>query len=104
MSDDFEKQRQEWEAFARASEARGLCPHSGETFAVCKESICDCFDYPSEAAVPYRRDVLTTVLVYHWRESIKGCSCGWSELGRSWAEHVANVYEQSAVAVGRPPR
>lgn len=51
--------------------------------------------------VAYRRDVLVDVVVHHWRESIKGCSCGWSELGRSWAEHVADVYE-SQVDPDRP--
>lgn len=47
------------------------------------------------AEVPYDRAVLADILVYHYRESIKGCSCGWSELGRSWPEHVATVYEET---------
>jgi hypothetical protein len=48
--------------------------------------------------VSYDRTVLVNVLVYHYRASIKGCGCGWAELGRSWAEHVAEVYEQSVAA------
>lgn len=48
---------------------------------------------PHGETVPYDRAVLVEVVVYHYRESIKGCSCGWSELGKSWAEHVADVYE-----------
>lgn len=48
--------------------------------------------------VTYDRDVLTTVLVYHYRAGIKGCGCGWSELGCSWPAHVADVYEQSVLA------
>lgn len=46
-------------------------------------------------SVPYDRAMLVHILVYHYRDSIKGCGCGWSELGRSWPEHVATVYEES---------
>lgn len=46
-------------------------------------------------AVPYDREVLVTVLVYHYRNDNSSCGCGWAELGRSHPEHVANVYEQS---------
>lgn len=48
--------------------------------------------------VPYRRDVLTTVLIYHQRRDITSCACGWSVLGASHAEHVADVYEASVLA------
>lgn len=49
--------------------------------------------------VRYDREVLTTVLVYHQRASVQFCACGWGELGKSHADHVANVYEQSVGAV-----
>lgn len=48
--------------------------------------------------VTYDRAVLVDVLVYHYRDDIKGCGCGWSQLGASWPEHVADVYEQSVAA------
>ena len=43
----------------------------------------------------YDRKVLVDVLVYHWRTNTSGCGCGWSELGHSHPEHVADVYEAS---------
>jgi hypothetical protein len=46
----------------------------------------------------YNREVLVEVLVYHYRKDIRSCGCGWSELGRSHAEHVATVYEESVAA------
>lgn len=46
----------------------------------------------------YDRDVLVDVLIYHTRNGIRGCRCGWAELGRSWPEHVATVYEESVAA------
>jgi hypothetical protein len=55
---------------------------------------------PATPAVKYDRDVLVNVIIYHGRTSIKGCHCGWAELGRSHAEHVADVYEQSVQARG----
>lgn len=51
---------------------------------------------PVEPYTPYSRDVLVNTVIYHGRTDIKGCHCGWAELGKSHAEHVANVYEQSA--------
>jgi len=45
--------------------------------------------------VPYRRDVLIEVIVYHQRRDIVGCACGWAVLGASHPEHVATVYEES---------
>lgn len=47
---------------------------------------------------PYDREVLVEVLVYHYRDGIRGCGCGWSKLGASWPEHVADVYEESVRA------
>ena len=46
----------------------------------------------------YDREMLVTVLVHHWRDGIKGCGCGWDELGKSHPEHVADVYEQMLAA------
>lgn len=46
----------------------------------------------------YDRQILVEVLVYHYRRGIEGCGCGWAELGRSWPEHVATVYEESVRA------
>lgn len=46
----------------------------------------------------YDRKALVAALIYHWRTSTSGCGCGWSVLGASHAEHVADVYEQSAEA------
>ena len=43
----------------------------------------------------YSRDVLVDVLVYHQRTSSSGCGCGWSVLGASHAEHIADVYEEN---------
>jgi hypothetical protein len=49
--------------------------------------------------VKYDRQVLVDILVYHYRVAPgKGCGCGWNELGRSWPEHVATVYEESVRA------
>ena len=45
--------------------------------------------------LPYDRAVLVDCLVYHWRTQTSGCGCGWAELGKSHAEHVATVYEES---------
>lgn len=55
------------------------------------------------AVLIHDRKVLTDVLVYHWRRDDSGCGCGWGDriehLGRSWPEHVVDVYEDSLVAV-----
>ena len=48
----------------------------------------------------YDRDVLLDVLVYHQPTATSGCICGWAELGRSHAVHVADAYE---VRVAAPP-
>ena len=53
--------------------------------------------------VPYERDVLVRVIVYHQRHTIGPCACGWFELGRSHAEHVATVYEESVTALAGGP-
>ena len=48
--------------------------------------------------LPYDRDVLVDVFVYHFRRDSASCGCGWAELGRSHAAHVADVYELSVRA------
>lgn len=42
----------------------------------------------------YDRDLLVEVLIYHQRTDVSGCHCGWAELGASYPEHVADVYER----------
>ena len=49
------------------------------------------------------RTVLVDVLVYHQRLDISGCACGWSVLGASHAEHVADIYEESLRVRGDTP-
>ena len=48
--------------------------------------------------VTYDSEVLTTVLIYHWPTASSGCHCGWAKLGASFADHVADVYEESVAA------
>jgi hypothetical protein len=56
---------------------------------------------PSDAIEPlYNRAVLVEVLVYHWATKTSACGCGWSKLGASHAEHVADVYEASVAVRG----
>lgn len=49
--------------------------------------------------MPYNRKVLVEILVYHYRTNSSGCGCGWGELGKSHPEHVADVYEESILAL-----
>lgn len=53
-----------------------------------------------EPLIDVDREVLTTVLIYHARTDTSGCHCGWAALGLSYADHVADVYEQSITARG----
>lgn len=46
----------------------------------------------------YDREVLVNALIYHWATNTSGCGCGWSVLGASHPEHVADVYEQAIVS------
>lgn len=46
------------------------------------------------------RERLIQVLIYHQRTDDTGCACGWATLGGSFAEHVADVYEQTALIDG----
>lgn len=43
----------------------------------------------------YNREVLLQVLIYHQQTPTSGCHCGWAELGKSYCEHVVNVYEET---------
>ena len=48
----------------------------------------------SRVHVPYDRARLVQVLVHHQRHTPAECLCGWSELGASHAEHIADAYER----------
>lgn len=48
--------------------------------------------------VTYDRGLLVEAVMYHHKDNIKGCFCGWSELGACHAQHVADVYEKAARA------
>ena len=50
----------------------------------------------------YRR-LAEAVLVAHQRRDSGSCLCGWSELGRSHAAHVAGVLEVAGALRDRPP-
>lgn len=53
-------------------------------------------DHPQlRPVLVHDHDVLVETLVYHQRKDDQYCLCGWGELGRSHAEHVAAVYEQA---------
>jgi hypothetical protein len=56
------------------------------------------------AMTDYDRGVLVQVLVYHQPTNTSGCICGWSVLGASHPEHVADVYElaRTGSASGTP--
>ena len=47
----------------------------------------------------HNNDLLVQVLVAHQRNGHKGCHCGWNPLGKSYAQHVADIYE---AALGGP--
>lgn len=48
-----------------------------------------------EPTIPYDRQSWIDILVYHYRRADSGCGCGWADLGKSWPEHLVNVYEES---------
>jgi hypothetical protein len=52
----------------------------------------------------YDRRLLLDVLIYHQRASDTGCACGWSVLGASHAEHIADVYEESMTVLTSPAK
>lgn len=47
----------------------------------------------SVVSVPYDRARLVRVLIDHQRHTPAACLCGWSKLGASHPEHVADMYE-----------
>lgn len=47
LAREMAEQQITWDHHKTTQEALGVCPHSGETFRVCKATdLCDCFDYP----------------------------------------------------------
>lgn len=52
-----------------------------------------------QAIAPEMRRCLVEVLVAHQRVDdspyVGVCACGWRTLGASWAEHIADVFEES---------
>lgn len=49
---------------------------------------------PNPPPTAYDRASLETILTYHQRTDTSGCICGWSVLGASHSEHVADAYEE----------
>jgi hypothetical protein len=41
----------------------------------------------------FSRQMLVAVLIEHQRHDPARCLCGWDQIGRSHAEHVADIYE-----------
>lgn len=39
------------------------------------------------------RNLATAVLIAHQRKDITSCLCGWAELGKSHAAHVASILD-----------
>lgn len=82
-----------------------LAPHELTFCDACWEATDTAIDADEptfEAALRYQRDVLVSTLVYHQQTRTSGCHCGWGtrprHLGRSWAEHVADIYEMAVQA------
>jgi hypothetical protein len=48
-----------------------------------------------DSAVRYDRSVLVWTLVQHQRMGSRWCLCGWGDLGKSHAAHIADCYEAS---------
>jgi hypothetical protein len=57
---------------------------------------------PTDEGGTYRR-IAEALLVAHQRRNITFCLCGWSELGKSWAAHVAKVLDDAGALRKRPP-
>ena len=49
------------------------------------------------------RQLAAAILVAHQRYDITSCLCGWAELGRSHAEHVASVLDNAGALRDRAP-
>lgn len=46
-------------------------------------------------------DRVAALLIEHGRDDIKGCRCGWGELGKSHPEHVARVLTDAGLIANR---
>ena len=44
---------------------------------------------------PTYRNLTAAVLVAHQRVNLTACLCGWADLGRSHADHVARVLDHA---------
>ncbi len=42
-------------------------------------------------------DAVAMLLIEHARYDIVGCHCGWAELGKSHAQHVAQVLDAAGL-------
>ena len=42
---------------------------------------------------------VAALLIEHSRRNIEGCRCGWSDLGKSHARHVAEVLDETGLLV-----
>ncbi|HET9540492.1 MAG TPA: hypothetical protein VFQ46_07825 [Candidatus Limnocylindria bacterium] len=47
-------------------------------------------------AKQYDRSALVDTMTFHWPTPTSGCMCGWSDLGLSFPEHLADAYEAAA--------
>ena len=52
---------------------------------------------------PTYRRLASAVLVAHQRRDSASCLCGWDALGKSHAEHVAQVLDEAGALRDRPP-
>lgn len=59
---------------------------------------------PVEGVEDVVLDQVASVLIEHHRSSIEGCRCGWADLGRSHAAHVAAVLARGRLLAGQDQR
>lgn len=45
------------------------------------------------------RDTAEAILVAHQRMDIRGCLCGWNEIGRSHAKHQVEMLAKAGLIV-----
>jgi hypothetical protein len=48
-------------------------------------------------------DAATAILIDHQRRDIRGCLCGWSELGRLHAGHQVAKLREAGLLTGAAP-
>ena len=48
-----------------------------------------------DSRIPYDREVLSNILIYHRRRDSGGCMCGLLGWSASYVEHVTHVYENT---------